>query len=76
MNRIATVTDQGLEYEAGPRHAEILIKVAFVDGSSDGEVIPRVVSTGEGDRVAKEKLDSMKRKFLQSGGGKRQLLGP
>ncbi len=51
FNRIATVMDQGLEYEADQRHAEILMKDIRIDESHKGVVTPRVVSTGEGGQV-------------------------
>ncbi len=34
LNRIVTVTDQGLEYEADRRHAEILMKDMCIDEGS------------------------------------------
>ncbi len=48
LNRIVTVTDRGLEYEADLRHTEVLIKDMCIDESSKGVVTPRVVSTSEG----------------------------
>ncbi len=45
---IVMVTDQGLEYEADQRHAEILPKDMCADDSSKGVVTPGVVSTDEG----------------------------
>ncbi len=46
LNRIETVTDQGLEHEADQRHAKILKKDMCIDESSKGVMTPGVVSTG------------------------------
>jgi hypothetical protein len=54
LNKIVTVTDQGLEYKAGQRHADILMRDMGIDESSKGVATPGVVSTGEGGEVAKE----------------------
>ncbi len=51
LNRIVTVTNQGLKREADQRRAEILMKDMCVDESSKGVVTPGVVSTGEGVRA-------------------------
>ena len=47
LNRIVTVTDKGLEYEADQRHAEILIKDMGINEGSKGITTPGVV-TSEG----------------------------
>ncbi len=44
LNRIVTVTENGLEYEADQRHGEILMRDMGVDESSKGVATP-VVST-------------------------------
>ncbi len=62
LNRIPTVTDQGLEYEADQRHAEISMKDICIDESSKGVVTPGVVSTSEGGKAEKEKHDRMEEK--------------
>ena len=45
--RIVTVTENGLEYEADQRHAEILMRDMGIDESSKGVVTPGV-SVAEG----------------------------
>ncbi len=42
LNRIVTVTENGLEYEADRRHAEILKRDMGIDESSKGVVTPGV----------------------------------
>ncbi len=49
MNRIATVPDSGLEYEADQRRAEILMKDMGIDEGSKG-VSTLGVSTSEGGK--------------------------
>ncbi len=51
LNKIVTVTDQGLEYEADQRHAEILMEDMCIGERSKGVATPEVVSTGEGGQV-------------------------
>ena len=46
MNRIVTVVNSGLEYEADQRHAEILMRDMGIDEGSKGVVTPG--SNGEG----------------------------
>ncbi len=50
LNRIVTVTENGLEYEADQRHAEILIRDMGIDESSKGVVTPGV-SIAEGGQL-------------------------
>jgi hypothetical protein len=50
LNRIVTVTENGLEYEAGQRHAEILMRHMGTDESSNGVVTPGA-STAEGGQT-------------------------
>ncbi len=50
FNRIVTVTDQGLEYEADQRHAEILMKDLCIDESRKGVVTQGVASASEGEK--------------------------
>ena len=45
-----TATDQGLEYEADQRHAEILMRDMGIDEGSKGVATPGV-SRGEGGQV-------------------------
>ena len=47
LNRIVTVTEHGLEYEADQRHAEILLRDMGIDECCKGVVTPGV-STTEG----------------------------
>ncbi len=47
LSRIAKVTDEGLEYEADQRHAEILAQDVGIDGSSRGVVTPEAARTSE-----------------------------
>ena len=42
LNKIVTVTESGLEYEADQRHAEILMRDMGIDESSKGVVTPGV----------------------------------
>ncbi len=51
LNRIVTVTNGGLEYEAGHRLAEILMRDMGIDEGSRGVTSPR--SNGEGGQDAK-----------------------
>jgi hypothetical protein len=48
LNRIMTVTGQGLEYGAVQRHAEILMKDTCFDESSKGVVTLGTASTSDG----------------------------
>ncbi len=50
LNRIATVTENGLEYEADQRHAEILMRDVGVVEGSKGVATPGV-SAGEGGQA-------------------------
>ena len=50
LNRIVTVTGNGLEYEADQRHAEILMRDMGIDEGSKGVVTPGV-STSEGGQA-------------------------
>ncbi len=43
LNRIVKVTDEGLEYEADQRHAEMLMRGMGVEESSEVVVTPGVV---------------------------------
>ncbi len=45
LNRIVTVTDQGLEYEADQRNAELLMKDVCFDESSKGVATPGSLTT-------------------------------
>ena len=57
MNRIVTVANGGLEYEADQRHAEILMKSTGIDEGSTGVATPGSNSewgqdvTGEREQV-------------------------
>ncbi len=62
LNRLATLTDQGLEYEADHMHADILMKDICIVESNKGVVTPGLVSTGEGGQSREKKLDSMEDK--------------
>ncbi len=53
-NRIATVTENGLEYEASQRHPEILMRDMGVDEGSKGVATPGV-RTSEGGRLQEER---------------------
>ena len=67
------MTDQGLQYEADQRHAEILMKDMCVDESSKGVVTPGVVSTSDGvARLRKRNSATWRRKYTQSCGGERK----
>ena len=48
LNRIVTVTKDGLEYEADQRHAEILMRDMGVDESCKGVVTPGVSASDGG----------------------------
>ncbi len=48
LHRIASVKEQGLEYDADQRRAEILVRDIGVDESSKGVVTPGAVCTSEG----------------------------
>ncbi len=65
MNRIATVPENGLEYEADQRHTEILMRDMGMGEGSKGVVTPRVSRT-EGGQTGEA---SRGREFVQSGGG-------
>ena len=52
LNRIVTGTENGLEYEADQRHAEILMRDMGIDESSKGAATPGV-STAEGGKLEK-----------------------
>ena len=54
LNRIVTVTDEGLEYEADQRHAEILMRDMGIDESSKEVVRPGVVCTSERGQLHEE----------------------
>ncbi len=51
LNRIVTVTDDGLEYETDQRHAEILMRDMGIDESSEGVVISGVIRISEGGQL-------------------------
>ena len=44
LNRIITLTDEGIIYEADPRHAELMIRNLGLDGGK-GAVTPGVKPT-------------------------------
>jgi hypothetical protein len=71
LNRIVTVTENGLEYEADQRHAEILMRDMGIDESCKGVVTPGV-STTEGG--ANWRSASWRKKFVPSSSGPRELL--
>ncbi len=50
LNRIATVTENGLEYGADQRHAVILMRDVGTDGGRRGVVTPGV-SASEGGQA-------------------------
>jgi hypothetical protein len=54
LNRVVTVTDEGLEHEADQRHAEILMRDMGIEVGSKGAVTPGVVFTGEGAQFYEE----------------------
>ena len=54
LNRIVTVTENGLEYEADQRHAEILMRDMGIDESSKGVTTPGVSSI-EGGRAQEDR---------------------
>ena len=60
LNRIITVTDKGLQYEADQRHAEIIMRAMGVDESAKEVATPGVSSIEggqvQGDQVRGESL--------------------
>ncbi len=52
LSRIATVTENGLEYEADQRHAEILMRDAGTDKGCEGVLTPTLSPT-EGGKLKK-----------------------
>ena len=56
LNRIATVTSGGLDYEAGQRHANILMKDMGIDEGSKG-----VTTSGSNSEGGQEVRGEMKR---------------
>ena len=67
LNRVVTVTENGLEYEADQRHAEILMRDMGIDESSKGVVTPGVSIAEEGQ--TREVVWG--RKLVRSSGGQR-----
>ncbi len=74
LSRVVTVTENGLEYDAGQRRAEILTREVCVDESSNGggdarsEQYRRAAFAGK----PSERIELV----FQGGGGDRQLPGP
>ena len=63
LNRIVRVTDEGLLYEADPRHAEMLVKAFHLEGSTSKAVVtPGVkvaVTNDDVDRAEAEAVEGI-----------------
>ncbi len=57
LNKIVTVTDEGLEYEADQRRAEILMRNTGIEESSEGVVTQGVACTAEGGNFMRKKVE-------------------
>jgi hypothetical protein len=70
LNKIVTVTENGLEYEANQRHMAILMKDMGIDEGSNGVSTPRVSTNKRGASGA-----SRRREHVQSNCDENELLG-
>ncbi len=74
LNRVSAPTGNGLEYEVGQAHAEILVRAMGTDEARKGVVTPGV-STTDGGQFGEVLVGGESRKLVESGGGERQVLG-
>jgi hypothetical protein len=75
IDGMATVTEQGLEYEADHTHGEILMKLASINGASKGVVTPGAKAServGLGWGWGSARRTKRWRHFVPSGAGERQ----
>ena len=77
LNRIVTVTGQGLEYAADQSRADILMKGMCIDESRKRSSDAKSGKDRLREAMSRRRSSTAwRREFIQSGGGKRHLPGP